>query len=197
MFSCELAHSPLGLPPFPRHFSSNLRNFITHLRRGEQAANVTRSLPKTSPASPRPHPNPPPTPPVFSPALVNGLLNYSHRLQGFLLLQMARSTGQAGLQARCFAMETAAMGPIHATGVRKVRGFFISIHPDTFLLSFRLIPRRTKPKAKDDDAIAGLQCPHSGLGARGNAKNTQPQRPGTRRHLQPTSDPAKKQPRSS
>lgn len=125
MFSCELARGPLGSPPLPRHFSSNLQNFITHRRRGKQAANVTLSLPKASPASPRPHPDPAPAPPVFSPTLVNGSLNYSCHLRGFLLLQTLRSTGRAGLQARCFTMETAAMGPMHATGVRKVRVIFL------------------------------------------------------------------------
>lgn len=158
MFSCELARGPLGSPPLPRHFSSNLQNFITHRRRGEQAANVTLSLPKASPASPRPHPDLAPAPPVFSPTLLNGSLNYSCHLRGFFCSSKRwRSTGGAGLWARCFAMETAAMGPMHATGVRKVRVvFFISIDPDAFLFPFRLIPHRTKPKAKDDSAVAGL-----------------------------------------
>lgn len=52
--------------------------------------------------------------------------------------------------------------------------FFISVHPDAFLLSFHLIPRRTKPKAKDSDAVADLQCSHLGLGAWGNAKTHNP-----------------------
>lgn len=154
MFSCELARGPLGSPLLPRHFSSNLQNFITHRRQGEQAANVTLSLPKASPASPRPHPDPAPAPPVFSLTLVNGSLNYSCHLRGFLLLQTLRSTGRAGLRALPWKRQ-----PWDQCSNRSEKsrgGFFISIHPDAFPFSFCLIPQRAKPKAKDDDAVASL-----------------------------------------
>lgn len=85
---------------------------------------MTRSLPKTSPASLHPRPDPAPLLRCFAPLSLMACYIILIVSEDFLLLQMVRSTGRAGLRARCFAMETAAMGPMHATGARKVRVFF-------------------------------------------------------------------------
>lgn len=136
---------------------------------------MTRSLPKNQPRFPAPPPRPcsgssaafPPPP-----ALVNGSLNYSHRLRG--LCSSERGGARRGLRSRWVSGPLLCHGN-DSDGTDACNGqersqVCISAHPDTFLSSF---PRGRGPKQKPTSPYRRWRRLYNAATARGERPGVQ------------------------